>query len=501
MILSLERLPLTRVILILISAATAGVGLISQALYASFFGTDIAYELYLTAFAAPAAVAGILGQIVSYSWTSEFVRTNQAPSDAPRFRWAALILAVLIIVVFTPIAIFFGHATISNNDRFINQAFLGTKLTAIMWGVLALSVISGVLQAAFAADGRFVRAAFIGLILPLSTCVGLAMYSNHGILAVSYVQLFGAFIAFLTCLIFIRAHFQIGGVTSRQIMSALKLLKSAIPTAVSISLFLAYGPIDAWVSPNYQQGDYAVLGYAQRLVIGVGALVVAAIGTISSVEIAQGMEINRDQANLSTIKNVSMCVYWSSALMPAIIFAGYVWKPLIADYTKLGVGSADLLFVAMLAYAIAMPAWIGTSTIYRAFFAMRRFWEPAIISISWILLYGVITLAVTKYYGAPGTIWTFAVLAYLVYVCALLVVVTDGKPFLFLTLRQGALGAAAGTLPCTLGGLIFAYSKGTYATLFSVVLLSIFVAIIWLILTYRIDKLRNKQFSRYARLL
>jgi len=116
--------------------------------------------------------------------------------------------------------------------------------------------------------------------------------------------------------------------------------------------FTIYAVIDASVAPWYGAGDYATIAYGQRIVMGVGTLVIAGLGTISSVAVTKAEALSREKAIVASSENLRICVYWSTGIAVILYFTVFSLAPIGLASSKLSPGHTKFLIETVGIYAV-----------------------------------------------------------------------------------------------------------------------------------------------------
>ncbi|WP_244982432.1 lipid II flippase MurJ [Cylindrospermopsis raciborskii] len=227
----------------------------------------------------PTFIAGMLSAMISYAIVPRLVACEKDVMYQRRYMGSLLIgtttIAFLLMGLVSIILNTF-QAYILPSDSLIRQYNNLSLLIFLACLISALLILQSCLTALLNSIRYYLLTSALGLLTPLGMIISLlSLGSVIGILAVPVGMLLGIVSGIL------------GGVfLSRRYLFPLpwgcllwlelkQLMHSAVYTAIAMSCFSAYTVVDAYFAPQAGTGTLATLGYAQRLVIGFGGLVVS----------------------------------------------------------------------------------------------------------------------------------------------------------------------------------------------------------------------------------
>lgn len=262
----------------LIALSASVLGFVVQLLLARRFGVSVDVDAYLFALSVPTFIAGLVSAMMSYELVPRLVAYEIDQAHQKRFI-TSLVIGVAGLSLLLGIAgSIFGLLQLQMLpiDSPIRLYENLPHLILLGWAICVFQVLQGCLTAILNAHRRYLDGAllallpYFGMIFLLITLEGVV-----GIRALPLGMLTGTIFAALSGFFLIRRH-----LLSLKFQDMLwgdirQLAYSSPYTALSLTCFSSYAVVDAFWATQAAPGTLAILGYAQRLVIGLGNLAVA----------------------------------------------------------------------------------------------------------------------------------------------------------------------------------------------------------------------------------
>jgi putative peptidoglycan lipid II flippase len=404
---------------IALSILTSVVSFGVQVIIAARFGAAAAVDAYLFAMSVPAAVAGLSAAAMSYAIVPALVLRDSDATARDRLvgsleracGWGALGMVL------------FGTAAQWLQPKMLPVAsavLLEPGLPALIllaWLLGGLQIILGLKVVQLNAGRRPLLAALLGLFPPLAALLTILVFRDLSIIAAPVGLAIGT-----ACMIGLGSYWSGGFRFRRSPRAAIHELRDLLPTLVSaafaVSCFTCYAVVDAFWAPRTGTGGLAALGFAQRLLIGIGGLVVAGPSAVLTPRFAERLR-HRDYAGfrhitISTIGAVGL----SGVLLSIALAIGA--RPIIS--LIFGRGAFNLQDVERVTstFQAMLPGFcflLMTVVTMRALYCLpRTIWSAALIGVSWIALYFIMSgflhgLGPVGLSLAFSTAWLFSAIA------------------------------------------------------------------------------------------
>ena len=266
-------------------------------------------------------------------------------------------------------------------------------LIALGWAAAAMQVITAVLVAQLTASGRPVVAAMLWLLPGTGASISLLLHPALGIVQVATGFLIGCTAAALVGYSLQRRDiiFQLGHIDTR---SEIKdLVRKGAWAALALSCFSSFAPSDAFWAGRMPEGSLASLGYVQRLIIGVGSLIVAGPSALYVPRFAAFVENHDGQGFARLLMRTLLIVLGAGAIVVTILF---IWSDeVVALLFRRGAFSAEDVVRLGQLFRIMAPgvvAMLAAVILMRALFCLPRAeMAAAALGVAWSVLYFVLS--------------------------------------------------------------------------------------------------------------
>jgi len=412
---------------ILVSSLTLIAGLMSflnQLVIARLFGASVDMETYLIAISIPLFVSGVLSAVLSYSLVPALVAHKADPATYRRF--AGLLLLSLVVVAMVIACAGFVAAP-------VQVGILGGSLSAraradaiqiarISWLTAALTLVVGHLNAMHNAARIFLMPVAVS-ILPLVGMIvgGLAFGSAHGPLAIAWGMSAGYLLAIPALLLRSLPTLDLSTHCLRLWKDVTGYLIRAPLMLLAMLCFTVYQSIDAYWAPQVGTGNLAYLGYAQRILVGIGTLVIAGPSAVLLPRLA---EAHAEGRNIDLLHDTARTVRTVIAFAtPPAIFVSLLAEPLVRLCFERGafehqatLGVAGVLPLMMLGMVMMLCVVI----LFRALFSRHDLTRAALLGILATVIYFAISGFLCQRWGVKGIAIAYALSWWLVLVLAAL---------------------------------------------------------------------------------
>lgn len=370
------------------SLASSGLGFLSQIVLARNFGTECSVNAYFFALGVPIFVGGLLSSAVNISLTPRLrsiFRDNPDSNPLTSTRTSSRKLAACVTTAgwcIVPLQ----YATLPYHSA-LREAPDLTVLMLGCWIFAGLLVQQSVAAAALVAQDRPLDAAMLPLFSPLiSLCMMLIGAQTFGIMTLLGGQIIGAICSLLVTRIRFASARHDSHTTRIRVRA---ILAGVSHGSIAVACFTAYPFLDSFLAPRVGISTVAQIAYAQRLVIGLGSLTVAAPFALLATRFADIAGTGSRMAFRSSVRS-SVTLSMIPALALAVVFAaaGPAMVNILFGHGRFSSEDAAQVGTAVRLMSPGMVLMLMTTLLYRAGFALphgpkRLLW----VGVTWIIAY------------------------------------------------------------------------------------------------------------------
>lgn len=286
-----------------LSVMSSLVGFAFQVVLAARFGAGAALDSYLFSISVPTFLSGLGSAALSYLLVPALVRVETAPTHHSALlralRWRIGSIALTFFAMGIP-AVLLQPLTLPEASELREMTEL-VPMIALGWAIGATQLFSALFVVELNARRQPLRAACLSL--PQNFFAILFVLITPGsILAAPVGVLFGSIVAAALGLALTRVSFaNVSRDRNGDVLRGVFDLGKVGPVVLAMSCFSAYAVVDAFWAPRTSVGVLAMLGYAQRLVIGIGSLIIAGPSAILVPRFAANL---RDQGETAFLNEV-----------------------------------------------------------------------------------------------------------------------------------------------------------------------------------------------------
>lgn len=395
------------VVITLLSLFGSVLGFVAQLLLAERFGLGLEVDAYLFAMSVPTFVAGMLSAMMSYAVIPRLVACEKDILYQRRYMGSLLIgmttMALLMMGLLNAILKNFQRYALSPDSPIPHYDGLSVLiLLACLVG--ACMTVQGCITAMLNSVRQYVASSALGLLSSFGMVVSLLILGPViGIIAIPMGMLSGIVIGILGGVFLLRGYLFPLPWKSLLWLELGVLMHSSLYTAIAMSCFSSYVVVDAYFAPQAGTGTLATLGYAQRLVIGFGTLVVAGP---SAVVVPRMAELLRDQNYIGFWKFLlraitAIAATGSILALSLAVFAEPLIRTLFAR-GQFGEEQVSVLASTLRYMTPGMVTMLTSSIVLRSLFCFRGAERVAsLLGLTWSTLYSLTSFLMYKN-GAPG---------------------------------------------------------------------------------------------------
>lgn len=374
-----------------LSVGASALGFVFQIVLAAHFGAGTAIDSYLFTISAPMFLAGLGAAALSYAGVPALVHADHDPilrtSLLRVLRRRVVIVAVIVAMLGLPAMTVQRLLLPQNAD--LRLSTLLPWMLVLGWATGGVQLFTALFTVELNAARRPVTAAL--LVLPPNIgAIAIVALNPDTILSASVGVLLGSLAAALLGTVLTRPAFRIPPGEVRTIGSQTGIEPGRMGlTIVGMSCFSAYAVIDAFWAPRGGSGLLASLGYAQRLVVGIGSLLLVGPSAVLTPRFAVRL---RDGGGAMFLREVrgAVLIVGTVAVTCATLLA-IVAEPLIG--AAFGRGAFDARDIERVATVVRfmMPgfaAMLVSVVLTRAIYCLTGVERPmAIIGLGWSGIY------------------------------------------------------------------------------------------------------------------
>jgi len=393
-------------------------GFLVQIEIAREFGTDVQVDAYLFAVSAPTFFSGMLAALLSYMVVPRIAQGNKQKQD--RFIVSLLFGAVAIattLVLLVPLFTIIQKSCLPNSAPILQWSSLD-ELLRLGWWIAAIQIPFACLSAVLTGIQRPLSATALNLSPYLGMLALLQLERDGTVVLVAEGMLIGTAVSFLLAFSILRTRILLGW--KHASWSEIHTLITLSPfTMIAMSCFSAHAVVDSYWAPRAGEGVLSTLGYAQRIIIGLGNLAVIGPSVVMAPRFAE-LVAKKDRRQFSLNLIVTFFVTGSLALSLAILLFNFS-KELTSllflrgafDYRAVNEVANTLCY-----YLPGMVFMLLSAIGLRAIFSFEKNERIlAVLGILWILLYFGIS-AIFFHQGATGLAIAYS-LSWMIYFAAL----------------------------------------------------------------------------------
>ncbi len=326
------------------------------------------------------------------------------------------------VLLFSIIVLAFGILTSSNVVDFYGENYLRKDLddavviARIAWITAILSILIGLFTSIYNANEKYIMPIFFSLIPVLSSIFfGVLGREEYGIVSFSFGAAVGSFISVATLFVTL-----FNKICYRNCLKFTKEINYFIARIhlvfISLLAFTIYQAIDSYWAPLTGVGNLTYLSYSQRLLIGIGSLIIAGPSVILGPRLAKAYVDNRIEVYYSelklSIKIILLCV------VPVAIVLIIFTIPSIelvferGEFSKFDTVEMSNLLPFMI---VGMVAMVNVVILFRALFAKDNYKIPAILGATCAISYFLLSGIFSNLFGGVGIALAYALTWWLVF--------------------------------------------------------------------------------------
>lgn len=395
------------IIVSILSLLISVISFSNQVVIAGYFGTGNDMDVYLLASSIPLMMGALISSALSYSLIPHFIiKKNKLGNDFKNYFGQFIkknTVNVLIITSFLSIFYYFLmpkiYTSLTKND--LNTARL---IGLLSWLSFAFSTIYSIFICFFNAQKKF-KTPLLFSIFPFvfSIFFTIVFYDYLGIIVIVIGIAAGNLTALLVSFYITYKELDFSDVNkiyNAEIFKFVRYLRFPILAMLSFSV---YQSIDAFWATKIGVSALSYLGYSQRIIIAMGALVIAGPSIVLIPHLTESIQNGKEEAYF---KDSSLVIKLVMALSSVIaIIAIVLAKPIVQILFQRGVFdhlATDGVSYILSFLLIGMVFMLSAVVAFRALFVREMGFSASVIGISATILYFILSGILSKYYKIEG---------------------------------------------------------------------------------------------------
>jgi putative peptidoglycan lipid II flippase len=384
------------VVVAFLSLVSGLLSFLNQTILAKMFGASLQMDAFLAATSIPTLVSGAFCGAMSFTITPHLVGQRIHGSSYERYGGMLFLsLLVLLSLVFL-MGFLCAPAILALQIPGLPPTVMAkaVAISKVAWatGIIAIAMVY--LACVLNVADHFILPAAVGTLPYLFTGIfALGLGTRVGLLSVSLGLLAGSAAATSVLLYFASKSIRLFDWLPSGVPDMVRYTGQVPLYLLAMLCFTAYQSIDTFWGARLGVGNLASLGYAQRILIAVGNLVISGPSAVLMPQLARAYHEANEEAFLALVKRIVKLVL-ACAAFPALAVALLATPMVRLLFAR---GAFDLAAVARLAGILpflltGMVSMLAVTILFRVLFAQKSVVGPAAIGIlcasSYFLLCG-----------------------------------------------------------------------------------------------------------------
>ena len=406
-----------------VSAVIAMLSLACQILTARTFGAGHSFDVYLFAMSIPFLVTGA----ATGSLSQAFVPRLMAARPQGRIYQNSVATLLMIAVVAAAVVACGGVFATEWSTSTVANVFTPSDRSAVVsiarvaWVSAGLALLASALTAVHHTEKSFMLPAITGTSLYLGMIAAMVGFSsNRTPIILVWGMLAGSMLSVLVLLPRVFACITFRSFACPEFPSLFSGVGRVVLVLIANCAFCGVAPVEAFLAPKFGPGALSYLGYAERLIIAMGAVVVAGPAVLLVPAVAEAcVAKDLDRVHRLALKTIAAVTVIATLL--ALIFC-IIRVTVIRLLLQRGAFDASTTrdvagtLPWMLVGSIAM---LGTAIAFRVLYGQNMHAFPATVGLVVPGLYLVVALLLGNSCGFQGICIAYAVSWWLVFLASL----------------------------------------------------------------------------------
>lgn len=426
---------------ILISTLTLVSSIVSfanQVLIASAFGTGHHMDTYLFLTSFPFLLSGVISSAFSFSLIPNFV-TNT-------FNY---FLKFLKTIIYFSLGLFLFFLLVYHFfliDYFGLENFPHIKLlNLLVWLVFLATIVFNVISCYFTSKSRFIIPVILNFFPFIFSIICILLMHDWGVCSI----VLGLFAGYIFAISFSAYYFirneKYNDENNDYKKEILLFLKSMRFSIISMLTFSVFQIVDAFWGKRLGESAISYLGYSQRIIIAVGALVITGPSSVLIPRLTTAYSNGNFKEYYQDSATVIKLVFSLTSFAAAIgSFFSYDIVQIMfqrGNFTEQSTQNvADILPYMLLGMTFMLSVVIS----FRSIFVQNISLKTSLIGVFTFVLYFLLSGLLSHYFSLKGIAISYIITWILIFFCTLYILFNDRfiyfiKDFLFFLLKQASL--------------------------------------------------------------
>lgn len=371
-------------------------GFISQMLLANFFGAGYLLDIYFTLSSLPILIAALFSSALSFFLIPTLLNAkNDFGFSYGAFLYGLMSRIMGIVLVISIVGGVFISSVLLKlyNSISFSDVELSERILIYSWGTVPFTVFLGFLSCQFNANRKFFQPILLSFLPYLFSITFIWLFHDAwDILSIPIGLFVGTILATIIGFCTLLREFSFKGFNQEVDIAINKFLKRLPIAIIAMLCFTVYQSIDAFWVPKLGVSNLSYLGYCQRIIIAVGALVIIGPSTILVPRLTEAIIEKRD---VDFVRDANLTIKIIFALASIIAVIGSVLASEIIQilfmrgkFTLTDVTNVAEIFPFML---IGMIFMLSVVVMFRMLFVKEEVGFVAVLGVLSLIIYFVLS--------------------------------------------------------------------------------------------------------------
>ena len=367
----------------------------NQVIIAANFGTGHEMDTYLLLTSFPFLVSGVLGSAFSFSLIPHLVTKS--------FGYFIQFTKIIITITFVLFLFFLLLYNFVIIDYYNLGNFKHIKiLNVVVWSVFFITIIFNVISCYFTSKAKFIVPVILNFLPFIFSIISIIIFSELGVLSIIIGLLFGYVSAVSYSIVQFKKE-KIGINEKDFKKEIIDFLKSMKYSALSMLTFSVFQIVDAYWGKKLGESGISYLGYSQRIVIALGALVISGPSAVLIPKLTEAYkkgDLDTYYRDTATVIKLVFALTSFAALLGAFFSIDIVRIMFQrGGFTEVSTRNVAEILPYIL---IGMVFMLCVVISFRSIFVQPITYKTGVIGIFTFIIYFVLSGIMSNYFGMIG---------------------------------------------------------------------------------------------------
>ncbi|QGN22122.1 lipid II flippase MurJ [Elizabethkingia anophelis] len=374
----------------------------NQVIIAANFGTGHEMDTYLLLTSFPFLVSGVLGSAFSFSLIPHLVTKS--------FGYFIQFTKIIITITFVLFLFFLLLYNFVIIDYYNLGNFKHIKiLNVVVWLVFFITIIFNVISCYFTSKAKFIVPVILNFLPFIFSIISIIIFSKLGVLSIIIGLLFGYVSAVSYSIVQFKKE-RIGINEKDFKKEIIDFLKSMKYSALSMLTFSVFQIVDAYWGKKLGESVISYLGYSQRIVIALGALVISGPSAVLIPKLTEAYkkgDLDTYYRDTATVIKLVFALTSFAALLGAFFSIDIVRIMFQrGGFTEVSTRNVAEILPYIL---IGMVFMLCVVISFRSIFVQPITYKTGIIGILTLILYFTLSGILSKSYNIKGIAFAYII--------------------------------------------------------------------------------------------